>query len=203
MAGSRIVLTDATYAEAVETAARLLKAGGIAVLPAEGVYGLHALASDERAVARLKALKPRDTAKSHIGLLARADDVGRWTTSVDPRARALIRAHWPGALTIVLRASPLVPAALRSEEGTVALRVPGNAFLADVVARCEGLVLSTSANAPGAPPATTVEGSLPDHVDLVVDQGRLSGIPSTIVRVERGVVSVLREGAVRIGGSAS
>lgn len=202
MAGSRIVLTDATRAEAVQAAARVLKAGGVAFLPAEGVYGLHVLASDEHAVAKLKELKPRDTAKSHIGLIARAEDVALWAAELDPRALALIRAHWPGALTIVLPASPRVPASLRCEDGTVALRVPGNPFLADVAVLCGGLVLSTSANAPGEPPALTAEGFLSEQADLVVDQGPLSGIPSTIVRVERGMVRVLREGAVRIGGSA-
>ena len=203
MTGSRIVLTDANRAEVIEAAVRVLNSGGVALLPAEGLYGFHALASDERGVGRLKVLKPRDSAKSYIGLLARAEEVERWAASVDPRALTLIRAYWPGALTVVLQASPLVPASLRSEDGTVALRVPGNPFLADVVARCEGLVLSTSANAPGAPPAVEVGGSLPDQVDLAVDQGRLSGVPSTIVRVERGVISVLRQGAVRIDASAS
>ncbi len=200
MSKARIVLTPDNWAESVEAAARVLTEGGIAVLPAEGVYGLHALASDERALARLRTLKPRDTVKSYIGLLARPEEAGDWAV-MKPEAQALVRAHWPGALTLVLPAGPRVPAPLRAKDGTVALRCPGNPFLRDVVGRCRGLVLSTSANAPGEPPATRAEGPLSDRADLVVDQGVLDGTPSTVIRVERGRLVLLRAGAVSIEGS--
>ena len=188
------------WRDASGRAALVLRRGGIALLPAEGVYGLHALADHGAAVARLQALKPRDPGKRFIGLIADPGEIDRWAAP-SPRAYALAREHWPGALTLVLRAAPSIPESLRAPEGTVALRCPGNAFLRAVVQAAGGIVLSTSANEPGQDPAIRAEGALLDGVDLVVDQGELSGIPSTVVSVEGDRVLVLRSGAVRLPGS--
>ncbi len=118
--------------QAAARAAAVLRAGGIALLPAEGVYGLHALAADASAVERLRALKPRAAGRGFIGLIARPEDLKTWAKA-EARASSLARAHWPGALTLVLEASPAVPASLRTPEQTVALRCPGSVFLRAVV----------------------------------------------------------------------
>jgi tRNA A37 threonylcarbamoyladenosine synthetase subunit TsaC/SUA5/YrdC len=69
-----------------------------------------------------------------------------------------------------------------------------------VVRAAGGIVLSTSANKSGDEHPIRVDGALADQVDLVVDQGELSGVPSTVVSVEGDRVHVLREGAVRLTG---
>ena len=63
-----------------------------------------------------------------------------------------------------------------------------------------GIVITTSANEPGKPPMIRPEGFLGEYPDLVVDQGTLSGIPSTLVSVQDNVMHVLREGAVDVSG---
>ena len=193
----RLVLDpDAPWEAAAARASAVLRGGGVALLPAEGVYGLHARADDPAAVSRLLVLKPRSAEKRFIGLIADLDEIGRWAEA-SPRAVSLAREHWPGALTLVLPASLEAPEAMRSPEGTVALRCPGNPFLRQVV-RGVGIVLSTSANAPGANPSLRPDEELAARVDLVVDQGTLSGTPSTVVAVEGGIVRVIRMGAVRV-----
>jgi tRNA threonylcarbamoyl adenosine modification protein (Sua5/YciO/YrdC/YwlC family) len=196
----RLVLKPgAPWREAAERAAAVLREGGVALLPAEGVYGLHVLAADTAAVDRLLGMKPRAPEKSFIGLIADPAEIGRWSV---PNARAdeLARAHWPGALTLVLQALPSVPESMRHPRGTVALRCPGNEFMRAIVAAAGGLVISTSANEPGDPAMIRPEGPLADRADLVVDQGALSGVPSTVVAVEGEDLRVLREGAVRVTG---
>ena len=196
----RLVLEPgAPWDAAVKRAASVLREGGVALLPAEGVYGLHALAEDSAAVERLRSLKPRPEEKSYIGLIADVGEIDRWAVP-DPRALELAREHWPGALTLVLRAGPSMPESMRNAEGTVALRCPGNPFLRSVVTEISGIVLSTSANHPGELPLIRPEGALAERVDLVVDQGALSGDPSTVVAIEGELVRVLREGAVRLRG---
>jgi L-threonylcarbamoyladenylate synthase len=196
----RLVLTPgASWREAAKRAAAVLRAGGVALLPAEGVYGLHARAEDPAAVERLRVLKPRSPEKRFIGLIADAGEIGRWAIP-SPRALELAREHWPGALTLVLPAGPSVPESMRNADGTVALRCPGSPFLLSVVADAGGIVLSTSANAPGAPPWIRPEVTIAERADLVVDKGTLSGTPSTVVAVEGDLVHVLREGAVRLRG---
>lgn len=197
----RILLAPGgSWAEAAARAAEILDQDGIAVMPAEGVYGFHIRPDRPRAVARLRALKPRASDRGWIGLLAEPDSLARYADPISVRAQFLAREHWPGALTLVMPASPLVPATLRASDGTVALRCPGSELLRTVTRACGGLLLSTSANEPGSPaPARAEDVALPD-VDLLIDQGPLTGLPSTIVRVEGEVVRLLRPGAVRIEG---
>ena len=193
-----IRLTPETERAAVEAATRTLRAGGIAFLPAEGVYGLHARADLPAAMSKLRAIKPRGPGKGTIALLSTPSELDAWCGPVGPEVRALVAAHWPGALTLVLPALPRVPGALVASDGTVALRCPGSDFLRSVVADAGGLVVSTSANAPGEGPAVTATGAIAEQADLVVDAGRLEGKPSTVVSVEKGAVRVLREGAARV-----
>lgn len=197
----RIVLggrSDATRDEAVRRAGAVLREGGVAILPAEGLYGYHALAASAPGIALLESLKPRGPGKGWIGLVARPGDAYRWIAALPAPAAALIHAHWPGALTLVLDAGPSVPPSLLGPGETVALRCPGSSFLREVILAAGGLVVSTSANAPGAPPAVSAPppDAVPDGVSLVVDSGPLSGAPSTVVRAEGERVTVLREGAV-------
>jgi L-threonylcarbamoyladenylate synthase len=199
----RIALSEATREEAVRRAGETLRRGGIAILPAEGLYGYHALASSAPGTALLDALKPRGPGKGWIGLVARPGDAYRWIAALPAPAASLIHAHWPGALTVVVDAAPSVPPALIGPENTVALRCPGNAFLREVILAAGGLVISTSANPPGGAPASRAPSpdSAPEGVSLVVDSGPLSGQPSTVVRAVGERVTVLREGAVPVAGS--
>jgi L-threonylcarbamoyladenylate synthase len=198
----RIVLGAATRDEAVARAAAALRDGFIALLPAEGLYGYHALASSEAGVARLQSVKPRAGGKGWIGLVARPADAYRWIASLPGSAASLIHAHWPGALTLVLPAGPAVPPSLVGPEGSVALRCPGSEFLRAVVLAAGGLVISTSANPPGEPPAArSSHAGLAPEIALAVDAGDLSGEPSTVVRFDRERPIILRPGAVRLDGA--
>jgi tRNA threonylcarbamoyl adenosine modification protein (Sua5/YciO/YrdC/YwlC family) len=198
------ILLDDMRPDAVRRAGEVLRKGEVALLPAEGLYGYHVLASHPEGIARLERLKPRDPGKGWIGLVARPTDAYRWIAAVPAPAAILIQQHWPGALTLVLEAGPGVPPALIGPGKSIALRCPGSAFLRDVILAANGLLVSTSANAPGAAPAlaTPPPDAVPGEVSLVVDSGPLSGEPSTVVRVSGERVTVLREGAVRIGRTA-
>lgn len=181
--------------------ATILRMGGVAALPAEGVYGIHALASEDKAVERLRALKGSSSRTGFIGLLAEPNELAHWGIP-EPKAVELARRYWPGPLTLVVPGHPSVPPALRAEDGSVALRCPGSTFLRAVVREAKGIVLSTSANLPGKPPAVRVEEIPPKVADMTVDGGELSGIPSTLVRVQNGRVEVLRKGALGLGDAA-
>jgi len=197
----RILLAaGGSWAEAAARAATVLDQDGIAVMPAEGVYGLHVHPDRQQALERLRALKPRARDRGWIGLLAETGALARYAATVSTRAQSLAHDHWPGALTLVLPASPLVPASLRASDGTVALRCPGSELLRAVARACGGLLLSTSANEPGSPAPARVEDVALTDVNLLIDQGPLSGAPSTIVRVDGDVVQLLRSGSVRIEG---
>ncbi len=188
---------------AITRVVEVLDRGGIAVLPTEGVYGFHLRVDRPVAVERLRSLKGAGARRGWIGLISEPDGLARYASPLPPQARALARAHWPGALTLVVSASIDVPEALRGPDGTVALRCPGSDLLRAVARASEGLLLSTSANRPGRNPPARAEDAETDGVDLVLDAGPLTGLPSTIVRVDPGGCQILREGAVRVGGSGA
>jgi L-threonylcarbamoyladenylate synthase len=193
-----LLRTGPAWEEAVARTAEVLSAGGIAVLPAEGVYGYHARVDRGDALARLGRLKPREEGRGYIVLIARPEELARWADAPPRRARALVEAHWPGALTLVLAAAAAVPPVLRGSGGTIALRCPGSDFLRAVLRAGGAPLVSTSANAPGGAPATRAEDAPSAGVDLVVDGGPLSGVPSTVALLEEDEIRVLRPGAVRI-----
>jgi tRNA threonylcarbamoyl adenosine modification protein (Sua5/YciO/YrdC/YwlC family) len=167
------------------------------VLPAEGVYGFHAHPGHDAALEALRAMKERDAGKGWILLVEGAGALARMGVAIPPRAGGLIERHWPGALTLVLTVSDAaLPPSLRSPDGTIAVRAPGNAFLLDVVRASGGLLVSTSANRAGAPAPSRLADAALDGVSFAVDGGALSGIPSTLVRVDGSTVRVLRSGAV-------
>jgi len=172
-------------------AARVLNAGGVAVIPTDTVYGLAAHPAFPNAVERLYTIKGRE-AKKPIALLAADAAAVRSFGSDVPESLARF---WPGALTVVLPPSPPI----KQSEG---FRVPDHAWTRELLRRCGGVLRVTSANLSGRRAATDAPQALADvglSADLVVDDGiSPGGVPSTVVRVkDDGGLEILRQGAVR------
>ncbi|HSL49202.1 MAG TPA: L-threonylcarbamoyladenylate synthase, partial [Candidatus Deferrimicrobiaceae bacterium] len=126
---TRVVAVDPDRPDQVvmRAAGALLEAGGLVAFPTESFYGLGADALDAGAVARVFEVKGRPDGKPLLVLVDSVEMVTRLATAVPDGARALMARHWPGALTLVLRASARVPAALTAGTGTVGVRMPGHA----------------------------------------------------------------------------
>jgi L-threonylcarbamoyladenylate synthase len=194
---SRIIAADhAGIAQAVA----ILRAGGIVAVPTETVYGLAARAGDADAVARIYAAKGRPDFNPlivHVTGVAQAAEL----VVIDAQAAALMAAHWPGPLTLVLPLRPGAPVAGLVTAGldTLAVRCPAHPVMQALIAGC-GPLAAPSANASGRISATTaahVAASLGGRVGLILDGGACrAGLESTIVAVADGVVTLLRPGAV-------
>ena len=185
-------------AEDIRAAVAALARGEVVGFPTETFYGLGADALDPAALERLRAVKGRGVEKA-TSLLVTEAMLEALVAEVSPRARALMAAHWPGALTLALPARPGLPEGLVSD-GCVAVRCSPHPVAQALVAGLGRPLTATSANPAGAPPPTTaagVRGYFPDC--LVVDGGDTpGGKPSTLVRVRGDVVEILRAGAVAI-----
>jgi L-threonylcarbamoyladenylate synthase len=177
-----------------------LLGGGLALHPTETVYGIGGLATGA-AVAALQRLKGRTDERPFLLLIPGAESVAElvWT---EP-ARALASVFWPGALTLVL-ADPTgsFPAGVRSGAGGVAVRVSSHPVTRALVERLGRPMTSTSANAPGAPPALTADEAaavIPADRFWVVDAGRLPpSAPSTVVDCTGAEPVVVRAGATPV-----
>ncbi|HEY2730172.1 MAG TPA: L-threonylcarbamoyladenylate synthase [Polyangia bacterium] len=186
-----------TPAEELAVAVVALRRGEIVAYPTETFYGLAVDARDELALARLRELKGRGE-KAFSVLVVGAEMLQLLCEPPSPRARALIERYWPGALTLALPARLNVPAALVAD-GCVAVRESPHPLARALVRAFRGPITATSANLPGAPPATTpaeVEAALGGRCVVLPGGKTPGGAPSTLARVRGNRIEVLREGAV-------
>jgi L-threonylcarbamoyladenylate synthase len=179
---------------------RCIAGGGIAVFPADTVYGLACDPCSAAAVARLYELKGRPADKPAAVMFFDLHRALAALPELGPRLRAAAQALLPGAVTLLVpNPRGRYPLACGPDPSTLGLRVPAPGPLAGVAIP----VLQSSANVSGgADPRTLdeVEPAIRDGADLVVDGGPLPGTPSTVVDLrgfERdGSWTVLREGAM-------
>ena len=189
--------------QAVARAAEALRVGGLVVLPTDTVYGLAAALDRPEAISAIFEAKQRPADLALPVLLADAEGAAHVALDLSPCAGRLMDAFWPGALTVVVRKSDLVPDAVTAGRRTVGLRVPDCDFTRRVLAACGGVLAVTSANLSGAPPPREL-GQVPDallaHVALIIDAGPCpGGVPSTVVDLTADPPRVLREGAIAGG----
>ena len=187
-------------AEAIREASQVLTRGGLVAFPTDTLYALGASALDPRAIERVLMVKGRHHGKPLSVLLPSADLAGELAGELPDAVRALMKAFWPGPLTVVLRASSKVPPALAAATGTVGLRVPAGAVARSLLATFGGPIVGTSANKTGgADPgdARAVQKAIGGQIDLILDAGRVAlGIPSTVIDCTSQPARILREGAV-------
>lgn len=187
--------------QGIAAAVSALKGGRLVVLPTDTVYGIGADAFDSTAVAALLAAKGRGR-DMPVPVL-----VGSWHTieglvySVPPSARELIRAFWPGALSLVVRQAPSLQWDLGDAHGTVMLRMPLHPVAIELL-REVGPMAVSSANLSGSPAAVTADQAreqLGDLVEVYLDAGpSAQQAASTIVDLTGAHPRVLREGPVTV-----
>jgi L-threonylcarbamoyladenylate synthase len=193
---------------AVETAAQILRRGGLVAFPTETVYGLGADAANPAAVARLYAVKGRPLSHPVIVHISGVEQLPRWARDIPGTALTLAARYWPGPLTLVLERAPGVGDFLTGGEDTIGLRVPAHPVALELLRRFgsddDGRrligVAAPSANKFGRISPTTAEhvrSDLGEEVDLVLDGGPCEvGIESTIVDLVRGRPVLLRPGRI-------
>jgi len=195
-------------------AAQVLRDGGLVAVPTETVYGLAARADRAEAVAAIYRAKGRPDFNPLIVHVLDLGQAERLAT-VDPRARRLAEAFWPGALTLVLprRADAGLATAVTAGLDTVAVRCPAHPAMRALLAEAGLPLAAPSANRSGAVSPTTaahVAASLGARLDLILDGGACAaGIESTIVALRPGGWQILRPGPITaaqvaavIGGDA-
>lgn len=191
--------------DSVETAARALAEGRLAILPTETVYGLAADAGNARAVAAIFEAKGRPRFNpliAHVADAAQAESIAVF----DDAACRLAEAFWPGPLTIVAPVrtddggSDRVCDLARAGLDSVAVRVPGHPMSRAVIAAFGGPVVAPSANRSGRPSPTTFADAMEEtgaFAAAALDGGPCAvGVESTVVSILDGGVSLLRPGAV-------
>ena len=185
----------------IREAAEVIKKGGVVVFPTRTLYGIGADAFNTTAVHRVFYIKKRSTDNPLSVLIKSIDEITSLATQIPFAAVKFMESFWPGRLTIVFFARPSVPANLTANTGKVGIRVPEHPVAVRLVAALEVPLTGTSANLSGKPGVDCVDDLPPEiinHVDLIIDAGKLKGgIGSTVVDVTTDSPRILREGVVR------
>ena len=189
---------EAARASGIAAAVSAVRCGRLVVLPTDTVYGVGADAFDPAAVASLLAAKGRGR-DMPVPVL-----VGSWHTidglafAVPDAARELIRAFWPGALSIVVAQAPSLQWDLGEGHGTVMVRMPLHPVAIELL-REVGPMAVSSANISGQSPAVSADearGQLGDLVEVYLDAGPSAQAASTIVDLSKASACILREGPI-------
>ena len=196
-------------ADALSSAAQLLKAGGLVALPTETVYGLGADATNKDAVARIYKVKGRPADHPLIVHIHSMQSLGDWADEIPSYAISLARDFWPGPMTLVLKRSILAEDFVTGGQPTVGLRVPDHVValaLLSAFAKIGGQgIAAPSANRFGHVSPTTAQavqdeiGEYLDQQDLILDGGPSNiGVESTIIDCTSDAPRILRPGAITI-----
>jgi L-threonylcarbamoyladenylate synthase len=185
--------------EGIATAAAALRRGELVVLPTDTVYGVAADAFNPSAITALLAAKGRGRDMPVPVLVSNMAMLDALVERVPDRARDLVDAFWPGALTLVLRHTAHLAWDLGESLGTVAVRMPADPLALELIGQTGPLGVS-SANRTGHQPAVTMLDArlqLGAAVAVYLDGGpRDEPVPSTIVDLTGDEPRVLREGAI-------
>jgi L-threonylcarbamoyladenylate synthase len=183
---------------ALENALEVLKQGNLVAFPTDTVYGVGALAFDDRAVEKLYQAKQRDESKAIPVLLGDAGDLALVARDLTPIVQQLAEHFWPGALTLVVPKASGLPEHVTPYD-TLGVRVPDHPVALSLL-RLAGPLAVTSANISGADNTTTAQDvlrQLGGRVALILDGGQTpGGSPSTVVDCTAQPLKILRQGPV-------
>jgi len=174
---------------AAESAAEVLKGGGIVLYPSDTVYGLMCSAMDPQAVDRIREAKGSEKGRPFILLVSGVPMASRISDCTDPEVLGILNNRWPGRLTLVLPARANCPVWVSSAAGTVAVRHPADPLSQEILRLCDFPLVSTSANRAGEEPVLDdgfLSQDLIQSANLVLLAGQLPpSAPSTILQLLR------------------
>lgn len=189
---------DERYAKAVAS----LKEGLPIIFPTDTVYGIGVSVRHANSPQALYDVKHRDAGKPVAWLVGGPEALDEFGVNVPDDARELVQTYWPGALTVIVKASEAVPVAYRSQEGTIGLRMPASPVALSLIEAVGSPLATSSANLSGGLDPTSfdeIDAELLQAVPVVINEAcPASGVASTVVDCSRGTIDVLRQGAVHI-----
>ena len=191
---------SAIDANTPQTAAEILRTGGLVAIPTETVYGLGADGLNPEAVAKIFLAKGRPQDNPLILHVAETSQIEEFCYDIPEAAYALAEAFWPGPLTMVLKARDTVPKCTTAGLPTVAVRCPDHPVTREIIRLAGVPVAAPSANISGKPSTTTAQHVLHDHkgkIEAIVDGGPCRvGVESTIVDLSEDRPRLLRPGGI-------
>jgi L-threonylcarbamoyladenylate synthase len=184
----------------IDKAAEVIQGGGVIIYPTETLYGLGANPLDPQAMKKLYTIKGREKTKPIPFLIKDLEMLETLVADIPPIGRQLMERYWPGALTLIFRATKGLPPPLWGEKGTIGLRISAHPIAQLIAEALDNPLTSTSANPAGEGDLTDIRmiaRAFGDQVDLIIDGGAVAGIGSTVIDLTTTPPTVVREGMIK------
>ncbi len=190
----------ASWTQALDDAASILKRGEIVAFPTETVYGLGANALDASAVAKIYAAKGRPSTNPVIVHVSTVEQAKKLSSSWPAVADVLAAAFWPGPLTLIVPKAPSVPNVVTGGGPTIAIRIPKHPVARALLEAVQLPIAAPSANVSNSLSPTTaqhVRKGLDGKIELILDGGAVpGGLESTVVDCTQTPVRICRPGLI-------
>jgi L-threonylcarbamoyladenylate synthase len=185
----------------VQEIIEFLDKGGIIIYPTETLYGIGVKYDKRVQLQKIFELKKRPAEKV-FPLIVNLNHLDLLVIQIPPIAEKLIKQYWPGPLTLLLPAKDDLPMEITINK-KIAIRMPGESFALELIKNSPFPITATSANISGMPPASDIDDVIKYFKNsqndlLIIDGGRLPGIPSTIFDVVEIPPKIIRQGALNI-----
>ena len=183
--------------------ANIIKSGGIVVFPTETVYGIGADCLNEEAIKKLYRVKNRPLDNPISLLVSNVDMIENVVEKVNDVEYKLIKAFFPGPLTLVIKKKKIISDILTANLDNVGIRMPNNEIAIRLIEYLKMPIATTSANISGNPSGTSVEDVIQEFgekIDYYIDGGKSKiGEGSTVAQVmEDGSINIIREGSITL-----
>lgn len=183
-----------------EQLVKIIKNGGVGVLPTDTIYGLVARALDKRTIERVYKIKGRSYNKPLIVFITSIKGLSLFDVKLDVNTKKVLKKVWPGMVSVVLPVPRKKFEYLHQGTKTIAFRYIVKPELAAFV-RKTGPIVGTSANPQGLPSAKTLDEAkkyFGNTLDFYVNGGWLEALPSTLISIKDGEIKILRQGEVKV-----
>ena len=183
----------------IEKVVDVLKKGGLIIYPTDTVYGIGCDITNTKAMEKVAKLKGVKLSKANLSFICyNLSNLSDYVKQIDTPTYKILRRTLPGPYTFVLPGSTNLPKVFKNKK-TVGIRIPNNNIIRELVLKLGNPIVSTSIYDEDDLLEYTTDPELifekwNAKVDVVIDGGYGGNIPSTIVDLSEGEISILREG---------
>lgn len=180
--------------------AKIIKNGGIGVIPTDTLYGLVGSAFSKKAVEKIYKVKKRNPKKPLIIIIGAITDLKLFEIRPSKEESAILKNIWPGKISVILPCNLKKFTYLHRKTKSLAFRLPKKQNLLDLIKKT-GPIVAPSANPKNFPPAENIAEAkkyFGDTVDFYASEGKIKSKPSTLIEIKNGKIIEKRQGAVKI-----
>lgn len=173
-----------------------LEKGNLVITSTDTIYGIMGDATKEETIKRIYEIKRRPLSKPLILLMDSYEMIKEYTKNITLEEEILIKEFMPGLVTIILEKNNKVNNLITSNTNYVAIRIPNNKDLLEIIKKLGKPVISTSANISEKNSITSIqdlEEDIKKDIDYIYDGGIQNGVSSTIVKFNNNKLTILRE----------